>query len=268
MTTEEKKLGELKNERAICQKQKGKNIKMEIVEILKQCKVSGNVAILPDIKLDRKTYLEVAKKIELIGGKWDKKNKGFLFPQDPSELLGIIASGEQKNIKKEYQFFATPEALAERLACEIPQDVETALEPSAGQGAIVKAINKLRPDIKVFSCELMELNRKQFVGDSTHLKDDFLMLSPENKFDVVVANPPFAKNQDIEHFYKMVEHATRKIICIMSTHWIHSNNKKEKAFREFLDNNNASVETIPAGAFKESGTSVETCLVILNVTKK
>lgn len=243
------------------------NLKMEVIEILKQCKVIGNVAILPDIQLDRKTYLDVAKKIELIGGKWDRKNKGFLFTQDPSELLGIIANGEKKNIKKEYQFFATPEELAERLTCEIPQDTKTILEPSAGQGAIIKAINKLRPDIKVFSCELMELNRKQFVGDSTHLEDDFLMLSPKNKFDVVIANPPFAKNQDIEHFYKMVEHATRKIISIMSTHWLYSNGKKEKAFREFLVNKNAIIEEIPAGTFKESGTNVKTCLVILNVTK-
>lgn len=46
-----------------------------INEILKKCSISNNVVTLPDIQLDRKTYSEVAKKLELIGGKWNRKNK-------------------------------------------------------------------------------------------------------------------------------------------------------------------------------------------------
>ena len=130
---------------------------METIEILKQCTVEGNVVFLPDTKLDRKEYLAVAQKLELIGGKWNRKEKGFLFEQDPIALLSDIQNGDNKNLKKEFQFFETPEDLAEELVKYIPKELpnNTILEPSAGRGSIVRAVNKLRPDLKVCHCELM-----------------------------------------------------------------------------------------------------------------
>ena len=81
--------------------------------ILKDCTVDGNVVKLPNIKLDRKEYLEVKKALELIGGKWKGgKVAGFVFASDPTDLLNQIANGEKRNLKKEFQFFATPEKLA------------------------------------------------------------------------------------------------------------------------------------------------------------
>lgn len=72
-------------------------------EILQQCTVDGLVVKLPEVKLERKLYQEVAKVLELIGGKW-KGNKvmGFVFNEDPTELLEQIANGESRNLKKEF----------------------------------------------------------------------------------------------------------------------------------------------------------------------
>lgn len=239
---------------------------METIEILKQCTVEGNVVFLPDTKLDRKEYLAVAQKLELIGGKWNRKEKGFLFEQDPIALLSDIQNGDNRNLKKEFQFFETPEDLAEELVKYIPKELpsNTILEPSAGRGSIVRAVNKLRPELKVCHCELMELNRKMFNGNSIFIKDDFLALDNKDKFDVVIANPPFNKNQDIEHFYKMVECANIRVISIMSKHWKHCNNKKETAFREFLSANKTQVIDIEAGRFKSSGTMISSCIVIFD----
>lgn len=248
---------------------------MEVTKILNQCTINGNIVTLPNIQLDRKLYQDVAKKIELIGGKWCRKNKGFIFKQNPTELFEAIKTGEKKDIKKEYQFFATPQELAEKMAGMLPDDVKFILEPSAGQGAIVQAVNKLRPRAKIFYCELMELNRMQFKGDAEFLQDDFLTLScpmfdrgekapPESvKFDAVIANPPFAKNQDIEHFYKMAKHAKKIVISVMSNHWRTSKNKKESDFRAFLEDLGAEIIEIPSGTFKESGTNVSACLVVI-----
>ena len=241
---------------------------MTVNEILEQCTISGNVVFLPNIQLDRKLYQDVAKKIELIGGKWDRKTKGFLFKQDPRELFEAIKNGENKNLKKEYQFFETPKELARQLVTFLELDTKTVLEPSAGQGAIVRAVNESRPQIRVSHCELMELNRMQFVGDSELVGEDFLALPLDFQFDAVIANPPFAKNQDIDHFHKMLQHARKKIICIMSNHWRFSQNKKETAFREFLEANQAMVLDLPAGTFKDSGTNVSACVVVLNIAPK
>ena len=236
---------------------------MQAEEVLKQCKITGCVVALPDLQLDRSVYQEVAKKIELIGGKWNRSAKGFVFKQDPAELFEVIKNGENKNIKKEYQFFATPSALADKIACYLPLDVGTVLEPSAGQGALVQAINRLNPTIRVYYCELMELNRKQFVGEAGFLQDDFLTLPTAVTFDAVVANPPFTKNQDIDHFLKMFEHAEKTVISVMSNHWRTCQNKKESQFREFLEGFDTQIVDIPAGTFKESGTNISACLVIL-----
>ena len=94
---------------------------MNTNEVLCNCTVDGLVVKLPDIKLDRKEYLEVAKKLELIGGKWKGgKVMGFVFQQDPSDLLEKVCNGENINLKKEFQFFATPSITADfvvELAC-------------------------------------------------------------------------------------------------------------------------------------------------------
>ena len=92
---------------------------MEIEEILKQCTIDDKVVRLPDIQLDRKTYCDVAKRLELIGGKWNRKFKGFLFENDPTELLADVQNGEKRNLKKEFQFFETPAELAEKLVSYI-----------------------------------------------------------------------------------------------------------------------------------------------------
>lgn len=239
---------------------------MEVKEILKNCTVEGNIVRLPDEQLDRKTYLDVAKHLELIGGKWNRKFKGFLFETDPTELLADIQNGEKRNVKKEFQFFETPSELAEKLVSYIEEhvisDEMTILEPSAGRGAIVRAINKKFPKLKVYHCELMDINRKLFNGNSEFIQEDFLTLDESKKFDFIIANPPFNKNQDIDHFMKMTKHSNH-IVSVMSKHWLFSKNKKETEFREFLEKNKAEIIDVDAGVFKESGTNIATCIVIL-----
>jgi len=43
---------------------------MKAIEVLKKCRVEGNVIKLPEGQLERNIYQEVAKALELIGGKW------------------------------------------------------------------------------------------------------------------------------------------------------------------------------------------------------
>jgi hypothetical protein len=88
---------------------------MKKEDILQKCMVDGFVVRLPDIQLDRKLYLEVSKSLELIGGKWNRKSYGFIFKEDPTDLLNQISKGDKINLKKQFQFFATPEELSNKL---------------------------------------------------------------------------------------------------------------------------------------------------------
>ena len=88
----------------------------------------------------------------------------------------------------------------------------------------------------------------------------------DDKYNRIVANPPFTKNQDIDHVMKMYECLLPggKLVSITSEHWELSQNKKETEFREWLSEVNAIIDTIDKGAFKTSGTMVGGKIIIIN----
>ena len=248
---------------------------MTTQEVLKECTVQGNVVKLPAYQLDRKLYQDVAKSLQLIGGKWQGgKVYGFVFPTDPTELLEQIAGGEKRNLKKEFQFFGTPSALADELVvlANVSED-HLILEPSAGQGAIVKAIHRVVPNTKVYCYELMDVNRTflnkieevEIIGND-FLNPDGSNFMQEFWFDRIIANPPFSKNQDIDHVRMMYDRLMvgGRLVAITSTHWKNSDNKKETEFRNWLNSVSAVVKNVSAGTFKESGTNVPTVILVID----
>ena len=238
-------------------------------QVLQECTVEGNVVKLPNIQLDRNEYLEVKKALELIGGKWKGgKVAGFVFATDPTDLLNQVANGEKRNLKKEFQFFATPEKLADELVeiAELEQH-DTILEPSAGQGAIIKAINKVC-DCVPDCFELMDVNTTILNKSGLRFKllgDDFFKHNGKT-YSKIIANPPFTKNQDIDHLKEMFEVLGRggRLVCITSESWVNGSQKKQVAFRDWLEELDAEVIDIEKGAFKESGTMVGGKIVVVN----
>jgi len=234
---------------------------MNKTEILQKCTVDGNIVRLPEGQLDRKLYQEVAKTLELIGGKWvGRKTMGFVFPNDPTELLEQIANGESRNLKKEFQFFATPKQLAKKLV-ELAElnDNDTILEPSAGQGAIISEINNVTnviPDCyELMETNVLMLNKSGL--NFNYVGSDFLKNNGK-KYSKIIANPPFSKNQDIEHLMEMynVLEDGGKLVCITSESWVHGTQSKHETFKQWLKSVNGEVTEIPSGTFNESGTMV------------
>ena len=245
---------------------------MSVQDILKQCTVTGTTVKLPDMQLDRKLYLDVKKALELIGGKWKGHNiQGFVFPGDPTDLLAEIASGEKRNLKKEFQFFETPAELADQMVkmAEIERH-HMVLEPSAGQGAIIKAIlrGNNKPSTEIHYYELMDINRKflEKIRPTEYIGDDFLNTKHVYFYDRIIANPPFSKNQDIKHVYHMYNKLKSggRIVTIMSNHWTFANDNESKKFREWLTENDAETHDLHPGIFKSSGTTISAQMVVIN----
>jgi len=236
-----------------------------VLGVLSSGEIDGNVFRLNCGQLERKVYIAVNKVLENIGGKWDRKLKGHVFDTDPTEKLEeVMLTGETVNEKQFYQFFETPKELAMRIieTADIGETM-TVLEPSAGLGAIVKFIPATVS--KILCCELDPqkadvLRKEGFCVQA----GDFLEEMFEG-VDRVVMNPPFTKQQDIDHVLKAYDclRDGGRLVSVMSPGFTFRQNKKSVEFKKLVDKNRWW-EELPDGTFKESGTLVRTVLVLLD----
>lgn len=240
-------------------------------EFFNECFIEDGYLKMPRRQIDKDDYAKVKAKILDAGGEWiGGKTQGFKFRRSVEEALTELRSGNVVNRQQQFNFFATPAALADKLAATLgpisPSD--RILEPSAGDGALIDAVHRIQPDVLVFCYELMPENREVLLRKRNVLLkgEDFMKDEISGVYDKIIANPPFAKNQDIDHTLKMYEALKPggKLAVIVSPHWEFSSEKKCQDFRIFLEKAGAHIEHIPGGAFKESGTLLRTNIITLD----
>ena len=243
--------------------------KWSVEEILKHCTLEDGVLKLPQVQFNKKSYAEAKKWIEEAGGSWQGwKVQGFTFPFNPERVFSILKDGKRCNLQQDYQFFETPADVADwlvMLAGGIHED-DTVLEPSAGRGALIKAIHRACPSVTVECYELMPENREflHTLSNVILLDEDFTKDSV-GSYTKIIANPPFSGNQDIEHVRLMYDRLEQggTLAAIISQHWKFASEKKCIDFRNWLEEVHGEVFEISAGEFKESGTSISTMAVVI-----
>jgi len=264
-------------------KGKFQKIDDDVAEVIREATVVENTIRLQD-GLNRKLYLRVDKAIKLLGGKWNKKAKTHDFPSAAAvaELMEGISAGKILDRKQTFQFFETPAPLAARMVqiAEIGPDMEV-LEPSAGRGAIVRAILDAAPPELFLAMIDIDPQYKDHWADlvkgvPAQLIDgvDFLEYSGKNgigtQYDRILMNPPFTGGQDIDHVrhaYDLLKPKGR-LVAIMSSGAFDRSDAKAKSFQSWLDAEDgvyvAANEKLPRGTFKESGTDVAARLIVLD----
>lgn len=216
--------------------------------------------------------------LEALGGSWSRKRQGFWWRDgvNPQELIGeALASGAIID-PKAAEFFATPAELARQIVklADIRPGA-LVLEPSAGEGSLVRAIIRQQPEVTIWAWEavgvlLMKLTGSRLEsgirkGGLNPVHGDFLLadLGVERRVDRVVMNPPFSKGQDIEH----VTHALTflkpdgLLVAIMSAGIEFRDDHRTREFRGLLDELGGTIARNPEGSFKPSGTEVRTVTV-------
>jgi len=239
-------------------------ISNDVADVLANSRVEEDksyLLYLPNEQFDRKLYLNVNKVLVAIGGKWNRSAGAHIFTEPLADTLDeILLTGEYTNWKKDFQFYETPELLALKLvemAGILPG--EHVLEPSAGLGSIAQFMP---------GCDCVELMPES----SGHLIDegynvvgeDFIQFM-SNDYDVIVANPPFFRQQDIDHVNHMLDLAKRRVVSVMSVSVLWRSNQKAQNFRDRIMTLGGTFEELPEGMFSESGTSVKTCIVCVDV---
>jgi phospholipid N-methyltransferase len=164
-------------------------------------------------------------------------------------------------------FFPTPEAVAEEVVAqaEIEPGMRV-LEPSAGNGMLADAAKAAGAEVDVVEMggqlrEILSEKGYNLVGD------DFLEYQAGEQYDRIVMNPPFSKDQDIQH----VQHAYTmlkpggKLVAIVSSMAGDRANTRNRQFREWLDSLDAVEQPLPQGAFLSSmnQTGVNTKVLVI-----
>lgn len=236
--------------------------KKDLLDSIEKMTVKGNRLELPKDE-QFSNYPAVKKCLLTAGGKYGKC--GFTFNEDAQSVKDRLLGGELIDDKKKFQFFATPDPLAQQLV-EMAEVTEVCrvLEPSAGQGAIANKIPGGCVTVELMEQNITALKRQGYPV----IEGDFLQKTVDELgvFDKVIANPPFTKNQDIEHvmhMYLFLKPGGR-LVSVASTSWLNGSQKKQVAFREWLSGVGAEVANVDAGAFKSSGTSVATVIIMID----
>jgi len=172
-------------------------------------------------------------------------------------------------------FFPTPDELIDRMIyISDLKDGNTILEPSAGIGSILDRVvsNLSYGNCKLYCCEtqyslqnILELKGYTIAaGDIFKVKDSEI---PMDKFDTILMNPPFEKQQDIDHVKYCYDNFLKEggnLVSVMSLSVKSHTSSKATEFRDFVDENGEWHE-VEQGAFKSSfnPTGVSVCIVKL-----
>lgn len=171
---------------------------------------------------------------------------------------------------KENDFFNTTQEPAQQVVelADLSEGM-TVLEPSAGLGHLADAAAEIVGKDNVTTNEL-SYEMSNFLKDNgyTGTNGDFLELDSKPIYDRVIMNPPFSKDQEIthiEHAYKFVKPGG-KLVAITSSMAGERSNKRNQAFKEWLDDLAADQYPLPKDSFKEAinPTGVNTKIIVID----
>jgi hypothetical protein len=136
-----------------------------------------------------------------------------------------------------------------------PRPGMLALEPQIGDGQLAEVMRE-HLDMPVLGVEIHDslstlAERRGFEV----VKKDFLSLTPEPRFDLIVSNPPFHDGLDcdhIQHEYKFLTRDAGRIVSVANERIWHRSDSKAVGFRKWLDDVGGEDFPLPEGSFLES----------------
>jgi len=242
-------------------------------EVMRAARVVDNKVILTR-QLSAKLYASVNEWLNLLGGKWHTGQQAHVFDGDPSAQLGKLIDTGRIQTRKDFEFFWTPDWLAQELAQDMGlKGGMRVLDPQAGSGVLAKAAAQIVGQDNVVCLDLMPENFGLLKAHGwqmlTDEPTDFLALQPRSEFSGVITNPPFSGGRDIAHTMQAWKWLKPGGVLggIVSTSSMMGRSAAQKQFIAFIEAHAVSVENIDAGAFADAGTMVATKKLVLHKPK-
>ena len=247
--------------------ERAKRVDPDLVAILSAAECDGDALVLAET-LGAALYRRVDKVLAAIGGRWDKRRRAHVFDGCALAAIEPILVAGALRLPPDLGWFPTPPDLAAEFVRRA--GVRTGwrvLEPSAGEGAIVRPL--IAAGAEVHAMEIEPKRRavlRDLLGDPVpnRLGGCFLERTSEPAFDAVVMNPPFApRSLDVDH----VLHALRflapggRLLAVMSAGTRFRTDRKTSDFRDLVAGLGGAIEDLPDDSFAASGTRVRTVVV-------
>lgn len=143
------------------------------------------------------------------------------------------------------------------------------LEPSAGGGRIADMLKKFDDFTKDLTCVELNNDLCNILKDKGYntIHSDFLNYNTDNteKFDIIVAAPPFKGNIDLKHIMHMYDMLSENgfIISLTSPYWLTNNEPLQVEFRSFISGKKHRLELLPDDTFVEKGKTVPTAILFI-----
>lgn len=142
---------------------------------------------------DKHVKARAAQVLQMLGGVPSKCGWDFDYSVGPVMREILMTRAVPDSVS--HQYYPTPESVA-RVVAEAAAVVEgeVCLEPSAGMGSLVEACAQSGQwtlvELSTLRCKVLEQK-----GLGTVHRADFMQWQTEQKFDVVVMNPPFSQGR-------------------------------------------------------------------------
>lgn len=231
-------------------------------------------------RLTKADYAKVKGLFNQLGGKWNTEHQSFTFNRDPKALIERVLQCGSRYLNKFHLYPSTEDVFnhMERWTSlsylgASGSNVEV-LEPSIGTGSLASSLMQYgKREGRKFTITGYDIDPINVICCQEQGFDvtegNFLSVTPEPKYSLVLMNPPFNGNEFIKH----IRHALRflspsgRLISVIPTHWLADINTPDRMWlleRILVDNSNALIEGdfLPPGTF--NGTKVTTTIIELN----
>ena len=134
-----------------------------------------------------------------------------------------MSATNRGTVRKPHDFYATPISAIEKILQNFNFDHMTILEPSAGNGNIIKVLREKYIDTNITAMEIREEEKDnlQQVSD-TVIIGDFLTTEFTDTYDVIIGNPPYSLAKEFMEKCFTVAHENTKIIMLLRTAFLES----------------------------------------------
>lgn len=264
------------------------------IEILERATCEGQRVKLHSGELPPQVYAEVDEVLRRLGGRWKGgRTRAHCFEEDPAPLIAYTLASRKLPVKNPLAFFPSPPPVVDEVVAYADLDDAFSdgwfLEPSAGRAAIAARLaqgTKLIPDIleRLVLVEINPLNvaHLKAKGFRHVIEGSFLEWETDQRFDRVVANPPFSTPDNptayVDHILKMWQLTATggKLVTVAPDAFLTAPdaeaveagegrivNRKIYEFRRFVEENGYYIQ-LGRGAFRKSGTDTGTLIIVLD----